>query len=253
MTEFADTPFDDRLEAYLDGVMAQQDRAAFEAELLVNPQLAEAVAFQARLDSALARLFPIALPSPQHLAAMEKHLVSATRSRETVSLQRHWPWFLGASSAAAAAFLAFALWSSWGRPSVEPYFAPTPLAQVYRTTVDEGFEPYYECRDDDRFAETFAQRQGIPLRLTEMPLGSMMKGLSYPGGLSRQTTAVLCDVHGKPVIVFVDRAENDQTIAAKNSDPHLQVFRTERDGLVFYEVTPLDEPKMTDHLILVEK
>lgn len=252
MTESENTPFDDRLEAYLDGVMAPQDRASFEAELQVNPQLAEIVAAQAQLDSALARLFPIALPSPQHLTAMEKHLASATRSREAASPRRHWPWFLGASAAAAAAFVAFALWSFWGRPSVEPYFAPSPLAQIYRQTVEEGFEPYYECRDDDRFAETFAKRQGMPLRLTGMPLGSMMKGLSYPGGLSRDTTAVLCDVHDKPVMVFVDRAENDQKLAAENSDPHLQVFRTERDGLVFYEVTPLDQPTMTDHLILVE-
>lgn len=253
MTEFENIPFDDRLEAYLDGVMAQEDRVAFAAELRRNPQLAEAVAAQARLDSALVRMFPAAVPSPQHLAALERHLALATRSGETAALRMNWPWFVGIASAAATVFLAIALWSSWKRPGMEPYFAPTPLAQVYRATVEQGFEPYYECRDDDRFAETFATRQGIALRLTKMPLGSMMKGLSYPGGLSRQTTAMLCDIEGQPVMVFVDREENDRALAAKNSDPHLQVFRTQRDGLVFYEVTPLDKPTMTDHMILAEK
>jgi hypothetical protein len=64
---------------------------------------------------------------------------------------------------------------------------------------------------------------------------------------------MLCDIEGQPVMVFVDREENDRAIAAKNGDPHLQVFRTQRDGLVFYEVTPLDKPTMTDHMILAEK
>src|SRR5262249_13346397 len=146
------------------------------------------------------------------------------------------------------ACLAFVIWNFDSRPGTVPHFEPVPLAQIYKQTVKAGFEPYYECRDDERFAETFESRQGIPLQLSNMPIGSMMKGLCYPGGLSRETTAMLCDVDGAPVMVFVDRDEKDRKGAMKNSDPELHVFREERDGLVFYEVTPLDEPTMIEHL-----
>jgi hypothetical protein len=63
---------------------------------------------------------------------------------------------------------------------------------------------------------------------------------------------MLCENNGAPVMVFVDRAEKDQRIADKNSDPKLHVFREARDGLVFYEVTPLDKPTMMGYLQVVE-
>jgi hypothetical protein len=77
-----------------------------------------------------------------------------------------------------------------------------------------------------------------------MPAGSRMLGLAYTGGLSRETTAMLSYVDDQPVMVFVDKAQNDlHDVAAP--DGKLNVFREERDGLVFYEVTPLGESKMT--------
>jgi hypothetical protein len=63
---------------------------------------------------------------------------------------------------------------------------------------------------------------------------------------------MLCETDGRPVMVFVDRADKDQPIADKSSDPQLRVFREERDGLVFYEVTPLDRPTMTQYLWVAE-
>ncbi len=252
MTEFGNTHFDERLEAYLDGVMAVEDRATYEAEIAAKPQLATEAALQARVDAALEHAFPLVAPPAVHLAAIEKHLAAAAHGRESIPMLARWPWLVGIASAAAAACLAFALWTPSSRTGNEPFFQPVPVAQVYTKTVAEGFEPYYECRDDDRFAETFLLRQGIALRLSKLPLGSMMKGLSYPGGLSRETTAMLCDVNGEPVMVFVDREEKDQPIAAENHDPALNVFRTERDGLVFYEVTPLEKPTMTDYLVTTE-
>jgi hypothetical protein len=257
MTEFDNLPVEDRpyngqLEAYLDGVMAEGDRALLESKLKQNPQLSAEVALQSRLDSALTRAFPVVTPSPLHLAALEKHWNNATSDAEPTAIKIHWPWVVGIASAAAAACLVFALWMPGTKSYNKPHFEPTPLAQIYTQTVREGFEPYYECRDDARFADTFAKRQGIALQLTKLPLGSTMKGLSYPGGLSRETTAMLCDVKGQHVMVFVDREEKDQAVAAKKSDPQLNVFRAERDGLVFYEVTPLEKPTMTEHLVVVK-
>lgn len=248
MTEFNDPPIDDRLEAYLDGVMDEAERAAFEAEINRDPRLAAEVALQAKLDASLDRQFPVVAATALHLASMEKHFENVSPPIHELS---GWRALVPYAVAAAVFLIAFGLWGPrWSPLNREPAFTAMPLAQVYHQTVKDGFEPYYECHDDKRFADTFAARQGVPLHLTEMPEGSMMKGLSYLGGLSRETTAMLCDVEGDPVMVFVDQAEKDIPSAAKENDSELNIFRTERDGLVFYEVTPLDEPKMTQHMVL---
>jgi hypothetical protein len=247
MTEFT-PPIDEKLEAYLDGVMDKAERAAFETEIERDPRLAAEVALQARLDAALERQFPVVAASALHLAAMEKHFESVSPPIYKLPGRRA---LIPYGVAAAVFLIAYGLFGPrWSPISREPAFTAVPLAQVYHQTVKDGFEPYYECHDDKRFADTFAARQGIPLHLTEMPEGSMMKGLSYLGGLSRETTAMLCDVNGEPVMVFVDRAEKDRPAAAEENDPDLNIFRTERDGLVFYEVTPLDKPTMTKHIVL---
>jgi hypothetical protein len=60
---------------------------------------------------------------------------------------------------------------------------------------------------------------------------------------------MLCRVEGQPVMVLVDRVEADRPDATQSCDPSLRVFREERDGLVFYEITPLDSPRVMEHLV----
>ena len=77
----------------------------------------------------------------------------------------------------------------------------------------------------------------------------MMKGLSYPGGLSRETTAMLCDVERRNRDGVCRPAETRiSSSLQRTAILSVNVFRTERDGLVFYEVTPLDKPTMTEYL-----
>lgn len=253
MTEFESTSDDlpalnGQLEAYLDGLMSESERAQFERELERNSHLAAEVALQARIDASLQREFPAVVAPAAHLAAFERHLSTATEGPIPTAVTIRWPWMTGLAAAVAAGIV-FMLWFGESRDPREPSFTARPLAQVYKQTVAEGFEAYYECRDDARFADTFERRQGVALHLADLPVGSAMKGLSYLGGLSRETTAMLCNVEGHPVMVFVDRDEKDQPLAAEESDPALKVFREERDGLVFYEVTPLDEPTMTQYMV----
>jgi hypothetical protein len=61
---------------------------------------------------------------------------------------------------------------------------------------------------------------------------------------------MLCRVDDQPVMVLVDRALTDLPIAQRNDDPSLKVFREERDGLVFYEITPFDEARVIDRLAI---
>jgi hypothetical protein len=231
---------DERLEALLDGLAADGADATVDASF--DPRTRRAVDLQRQIDGGLDRLFRVEPPSQAELAAA---LTAAAEPRR--EFFRRW-W---AAAAAAAVVLAGATWAltSLDRgPGDAPVFVARPLADVYRDVVAEGFEPYYECREADRFADTFARRQGQPLALLPLPEGVRMLGLSYPGGLSRETTAMLCHVDGEPVMVFVDRASADQEIADRRSDPSTHVFRVERHGLVFYEVTPLDSPRVVDYL-----
>ena len=91
-------------------------------------------------------------------------------------------------------------------------------------------------------------RQGQGLLLANMPEGSKMVGLTYCGGISRYTTTMLARVNGSPVMVFVDRASADTHPASPSEESGLHLFRKEAGPLVFYELTPLDRPRVMDYL-----
>jgi hypothetical protein len=261
----------DRLEAYLDGLLDDAQAARFAKELRNDPALARQAELQSRIDGALGRLFHVETPSREAVAAALASALNpsqstahaadvaplpATRSHASLPAQRSqtptgrpYRIALAAAALAAAAAIGWLLTAPWGGAGREqPLFAARPLVEIYRDAVAHGFEPTYECKEPERFASTFNDRQRVPLRLLTPPAGTRMLGLAYVGGLSRQTTAMLCLVDGKQVMVFVDRAEADKRIAQDNSDGKLHVFREERNGLVYYEVTPFEESRVIELL-----
>ncbi len=253
---------DPRFEAYFDGLLTGDERAAFEAALRANPQWQRQAELQARIDRSLERQFQVDVPTRDRIAAALSakvadsagpealrvtHAPSSAAKSADAPMRRYWA---AAAVAAAAAVIAVVLSAPWdfGR-SRQPHFAPRPLADIYRQAVAAGFEPSYDCREPERFAAALESRQGKPMRLLAMPDGMQMLGLAYTGGLSRNTTAMLCRVDGEPVMVFVDRASEDQPVADDNVGDDLHVFRQERDGLVFYEVTPRPEPSAAELIV----
>ncbi len=204
-----------------------------------------------RITDSLRRQFPVSTAPAaefEHLAGLLNHDLAA--KKPTIRRRN----LLIASGLAAAAVIGWALLLPQNVTPITPHFTPTPLTQVYQQVVADGFEPYYECHDLERFRSVFAERQKVPLTLATMPVGSRMLGLSYTGGLSRDTTAMLCEIDGKPVMVFVDALAADQPQRTPQGAPlggeaaGLNVFRTEREGLVFYEVTPWPESRAADFL-----
>jgi hypothetical protein len=257
MTTPGEHPRDELLEAYLDGLLDERARADFTESLRTDPVRRRQVELQQRIDYAMGQLFHVETPTREQLAAA---LAAAAAPRPRVAF-RETPaagaapsprpssrLYWGVAGVAAAAAIAWAIAAFTGSEpgSSEPVFAARPLVEIYRDAVASGFEPSYDCREPERFAAAFSQRQGQPLRLLELPQGMTMLGLGYFGGLSRYTTAMLCRVDNKPVIVFVDLASLDQPLAAKAAGNHLHIFRKVRDGLVYYEVTPFDEPRVTN-------
>jgi len=247
MTKREQPNIDKGLEAYLDGLINEPDREDFERE--ADSERRAQVNLQTRIDESLRRLFPVNAGSEEHLQE-----VADAICYQPVALplyRRPVAWISGLVAAASIAVI-ITFSSSLNAPRPQPFFSPTPVAELYQKAVKNGFEPYYECRDDARFTAVFARRQGIPLQLLPMPDGSRMLGLSYPGGLSRNTTAMLCEVDEQPVMVFVDRLEKDQEVADRQAVPSIEwnVFRSVRDGLVFYEVSPFEVPRVAKYLVV---
>ncbi len=247
---------DPQLELFLDGLLDPSTREAYARKLKDDPELRQSAKLQDRIDASLKRQFGIEPPPDPTAVALwlsdaatsnaTEDIVVTGRDRAQVRW-RYWYW-VTVALAASVAWCAV-IWQLGYFGTQQPFFEPRPLVQLYREAVQAGFKPYYECRDEARFADTFRVRQGIPLRLLPLPEGTRMRGLSYAGGLSRQTTAMLCQAGDTPVMVFVDRASRDTAVASRHEDSGIHVFRTEKYGLVFYEVSPLAQTRVTEFLV----
>lgn len=250
---------DDLATRLSDGLLTSEEQSQIVQRAQQDADLARALERDSEVDAALRRAFappPPAFPVLDDESLEEGPPAETEPTAEPVSPASVEPEPIDLSPRsrgrlvwyATAATLAWALfgWQWLSRPGgPEVAFVERPLAQVYETSVREGFQPYWICDDPAVFAETFRRRQGVPLKLEELPEDRVMAGLSYLGGLSDGSTSMLAHVDGRPVIVVVDRLENDWRPPVGHDDQtDLNVFRVERAGLVLYEVTPLDEPRL---------
>jgi len=83
MRERTEGQFDDRLEAYLDDLLDQQDRAAFERLVQERPELRRTVAQQDAIDASIRRV--CAPPSEDALRAVANRALQAKAGRFEVS------------------------------------------------------------------------------------------------------------------------------------------------------------------------
>jgi hypothetical protein len=235
-----------RLQAYLDGEMPDHEREAFAREIAANADLAAQVALQKRIEESLCRSFK-APEAPPKIELPQRELVTVkARSRRRMLIAA------GLAATAATVFwVALALHYFGGEP--EPNYDPNqPLSDIYQTTLAQGFKPKWVCDNAEEFASTFQKRQGQPLLLAALPAGTKMEGLTYVGGLSRYTTTMLARTDGKPVMVFVDRADADPHPAEPAAKTGLHLFRKQLGSLVLYEISPLDHPAVMDYLELAD-
>lgn len=242
---------DNQLDMYLDGEMPQQDVADF-LQTVDEDLLKQTQKTQQQIDDSLRRILSFEDLDQEEITqrVLRQNLIGTNSKDQPVDTNRmsRRSWAQVAVAAAVLLATSLGIWFYSGSSLIEPGFEPRALASLYSEKVESGFQPYYYCKDDARFAETFKVRQGQALALAEMPAGHEMVGISYLGGISRQTTAMLCKVDGQNVLVFVDRAgEPGFEIATADMDDDLNVFVEEKNGLVFCEVTPLDSAQMIEH------
>jgi hypothetical protein len=245
-----------QLDRYLDGAMSDQEAAEF-LQTVDRDQLKRGQEMQAQIEESLGRILSFE-PFDEDSLVRRFLQVNGTSPSVNVASERSASvtqsnWIRVAIAACVLVCAGMAIWFNSGSGTVEPIFEPTLLALVHDDMVDRGFKPYYNCDSSERFAAEFSKRVAQPLALAQLPAGRSMLGISYPGGISRNTTAMLCNVDGENVTVFVDReGESGFSIATENNDTDLNIFIEEKNGLVFCEVTPLDSPSMIEYFEFVD-
>lgn len=246
-----------RLDRYLDGLMTSDESIEFEKLIATNSQLTEEVALQAEVDATLRSAFKVTGNASQILNLMVPNAVpmrDVTPKPARRSLRPRQGWLIGALTVIIIVSISLVGIQWFGARRSQPVaFVPRSMEQIYRDEVSHGFEEYWVCDEESRFAATFFLRHGQALQLANLPAGVRMKGLSYLAGLSRDTTAMLAVADGKEVLVFIDRKFQDRPVAVSPEQGNeLHRFRKELGNLVLYEITPWSEPKVLPFLRQVE-
>lgn len=146
--------------------------------------------------------------------------------------------FLIVAALAASILVAFVGFRFLTKPSDGVIFNRQPLAIVYDDLVTRGFEPYYLCDDPKRFREIMQHRHGQSLALNDRG-NQLMLGLSYPGGWTSETTAILFRLDGEPVVIFVDSQPFPEDEPKLDGKVNIRV--KELPGIFMVEVSPVSE------------
>jgi len=232
-------PDRDRVEAYVEGRLTGDDLAAFERSLADQPSLRAQVELLVRIEASVRR---VADPPPlERLAAIADDAVRTHRADTMRPAPRR--WLAVAAGLAAAVVGGWLIVAALRQPGGAYDAGPrVTFAQAYHQWADQGFQPQWVCKDDQEFADTFRTAFGQGLVPLEPPAGVRLLGLAYCHSLSRGTIGVLAVVDGRPVAVFIDRADRDAEVEPPGD---LRQFRTRHGRLVLYELTPWDEPRLT--------
>ncbi len=241
------TSANEPLERYLDGLMSAEEAAQFEQQVAGDEQLQREIELQQRIDKSLERAF--VAPAPIDILALAEARSDDSAASATVELAKPVDSKPDSRRRTLLTVLAACLvWVVVGGMVYRQFFEDEgyrelALAEIYENCIDAGFQPKWVCEDDAEFADTFQRRQGRPL-LLKPEARDVMVGLSYLEGITPDTTTMLARVDGEPVLVFVDRLDRDTQPEKPSWWSGLNLFRSELEEFVLYEVTPLDEPRV---------
>lgn len=261
-------PADDRpadlIEAYLDGLLTDEQRRRFEQHLAGDARLRAELDRQRRIDESLRRQFQ----PPQHWQLDRQRLFAAhngtaaatSHASADAARPRTFPLRPVAAVAAALVLIATGIWltvnalrspGSGSGYDHAAYLPSTPrtMHEVYDRTQNLNFEADWLCETSAEFTDAFRERFGRPLALKGDLGGTGVVGMSYSYTLTPRTMAVLFKIDDVELIVFADRIEADHP-PQLTDDSDLHVHRREVGGYVLYEVSPRDRPIALDLFIV---
>ncbi|MCH8212041.1 MAG: hypothetical protein IIB99_11815 [Planctomycetes bacterium] len=246
MTEGRRQP-DTRLDAYLDGGMTPDERAAYQREIESDETVHDQVELQQDIDKSLRRLF--APPSADRVTAGIAEVRQSKSHKLPTPATKRGGGAVPRRLAAAAAIVAgifggWLIWNAVGPTGSGGYGEWRSFEIVYADSVANDMEPEWTCDTESEFADSirshFGQAAVIPF---ELPDGIAALGLAYCNSISRRTVYLLAEVNDEPVVVFIDRVEADpgQTVDETSG---LNLFNRRLGLLVLYELSPLEKPAL---------
>jgi len=230
------------LDRYLDGDLAGAELEAFEARLGRDSSLRAEITRQERIDDGLRRL--LAPPqNPPRIAALEARPEAAERDHPSppVPLTRRRTGIV-VGALAAAAVLALAAAGVWWQAGGA---RPTKLDRLYAFQVEHDWTPLEVCTTADAFQGWVEKYYGVPLRPRPGATERIeFIGWRYDTTLSGLTGVLLARADDQPLFVLVDRLEHDGVLEPPRRHDALRLHRREVGGLVLYEVSPFERPRV---------
>lgn len=254
---------EEKLEAYLDGLLSPDERRIFEAELERDPELSQPVERQRAIDDSLRSLFPAPSLSDLHARVHSASLAAVGGSSNFGFHSR-----FSALAAAFVAYLAAGLWL-FGSGPAESLNDPelSGIQPVPDSPVDPSLIVACGIPGDwgSGYAELAESCGGSWSRFAcssfEDVLQESRRRLGH--GISVRSDTQVAFLGSRPAaafgdaLVLVGRFEDRVLVVCvlpASSDPHpttdpaggLSIFRRELGPLILYEITPLDQPHLLD-------
>lgn len=249
------------IDLFLDDRLDAPQREHMQRRIEQDDALRAEVLLQERLDDAVRRVF--APPAERPSQWTEGRTGTAGRAapplqvvepfpRSAAPLPRRGRWILRPGALLAACLL---LGLSVGVYYLGPRLftrggqiaerVPQSFAEVREELIAGGFEPDWRCEIGPKFAMYVYHRLGQTLLPASIPPRFEIMGWAYRHCLSPETMVLLTRIEGEPVLVFVDRKDNDepQELPAGSG---LFIHKTELNELVLYELSENPKPRMLE-------
>lgn len=255
------------IDAYLDGAMSDQERAAFEARAQSDEAVARELALQRAADESLRRQFrPPAVPMNLPTRAVQDTGEVAGRIDRTSGgagggggagagdgADRPRRRVISTPLAAAALILLAVVvgyFAMNGLPFGGGGGSHATAQAVYKQVVDGGFKPQWVCESDEQFAQYTKDRFGAPWQV-DQDKGVTLVGWRYSADLlGPDESLLLATKDGQKIVVVADAAANARRVRGGDG---LKVHTRETNGLVMYEISPLDDAVIINHITVGEK
>lgn len=123
------------------------------------------------------------------------------------------------------------------------------LTKLYVAHVESGFIQF-ACETPEQFQDWMEDNFEHAIRPEPVGDDLTFRGWNYDSPISQYTGVMLGRARGEDVIVLVDHIDRDVDLTAPARG--LSLFRQTLGDLVFYELTPLDEPVFLPSFKLVD-
>lgn len=142
-----------------------------------------------------------------------------------------------------------------GGTTASPY-ARLTAEGIYREAAAGNFTPAWRCETDQQFIDAVVDKLRRPILLPIATPGVEIVGWSYSDvtkpAVSSGSMWLYVNTADGPTVVIVDRLDRERTSGglATGGAPEFRSFRREIGGLVLYEITKGEAPRVIEHFVV---